>query len=58
MKACIPRQVYSDKGLPFNSKEFSDFAEEEGFQHHGITPLHPRANGQVERFMQALNRTE
>ena len=54
----VPRRVYSDNGPPFNSKEFSDFAEEEGFQHHRITPLHPRANGQVERFMQVLNKTE
>ena len=54
----VPRRVYSDNGPPFNSKEFSDFAEEEGFQHHRITPLHPRAYGQVERFMQVLNKTE
>lgn len=53
----IPRRVYSDNGPPFNSKEFSDFAEE-GFKHHRVTPLHPRANGQVERFMQLLNKTE
>ena len=32
--------------------------EQEGFQHHKITPLHPRANGEVERFMQMLNNTE
>lgn len=54
----IPRRVYSDNGPPFNSKEFSDFAEEGGFKHHRVTPLHPRANGQVERFMQLLNKTE
>ena len=51
----IPRRVYSDNGPPFNSKEFSDFAEE-GFQHHRITLLHPKSNGQVERFMQVLNK--
>ena len=54
----IPKQVQSDNGPPFNSKEFAAFAEEEGFQHHRVTPLHPRANGQVERFMQILNKTE
>ena len=52
------QSVQSDNGPPFNSKEFADFAEEEGFQHHRVTPLHPRANGQVERFMQILNKTE
>ena len=54
----IPKRVQSDNGPPFNSKEFAAFAEEEGFQHHRVTPLHPRANGQVERFMQILNKTE
>ena len=35
-----------------------DFAKEEGFVHHRVTPIHPRDNGQVERFMQTLNKTE
>ena len=42
----IPKQLQSDNGPPFNSKEFATFAEEEGFQHHRVTPLHPRANSQ------------
>ena len=45
-----PRRVESDNGPPFNSKE--------GFKHHRITHLHPKANGEVERFMQTLNKTE
>ena len=53
-----PRRIESDNGPPFNSKEFNEFAEQEGFQHHRVTPLHPRANGEVERFMQTLNKTE
>ena len=48
----------SDNGPPFNSKEFKEFAKQEGFHHHRITPLHPRANGEAERFMQTLNKTE
>ena len=35
-------------GITFNwenSKEFAEFAESEGFKHHRVTPLHPRANG-------------
>ena len=52
----IPRRVYSDNGPPLNSKKFSDFAEKEGFQHHRVTPLHSKSNGQVERFMQVLNK--
>jgi len=47
-----------DNDLPFNSKEFAAIAEEEGFQHHRVTPQHPRANGQVECFIQILDKTE
>ena len=54
----IPRRVTSDNGPPFNSEQFKDFAKEEGFVHHRVTPNHPRANGHVERFMQTLNKTE
>ena len=53
-----PRRIERDNGPPFNSKEFNEFAKQEGFQHHRVTALHPRANGEVERFMQTLNKTE
>ena len=53
-----PRRLESDNGPPFNPKEFQEFAAQEGFQHHRITPNHPRANGEAERFMQLLNKTE
>ena len=53
-----PRRLESDNGPPFNSKEFQEFAAQEGFQHHRITPNHPRANGKPQRFMQLLNKTE
>ena len=51
----IPKQVQSDNCPPFNTKEFAAFAEE-GFQHHRVTPQHPRANGQAERFMHILKK--
>ena len=54
----VARRVTSDNGPPFNSEQFKDFAKEEGFVHHRVTPNHPRANGQVERFMQTLKRKE
>ena len=54
----IPQRIDSDNGPPFNSEEFAQFAEHEGFIHHRITPEHPRANGEAERFMQILNKTE
>ena len=43
---------------PHSILEFNEFAKQEGFQHHRVTVLHPRANGEVERFMQTLNKTE
>ena len=53
-----PRQLESDNGPPFNSKEFDAFAQEEGFHHHRVTPGHARANGEAESFMKLLNKTE
>ena len=43
-----PRRIESGNGPPFNSKEFNEFAKQEGFQHHWVTALHPRANGEVD----------
>ena len=54
----VPQKIISDNGPPFNSTEFADFATQEGFRHHRVTPLHPRANGTVEAFMKMLNKTE
>ena len=53
-----PRRLESDHGPQFNSEEFAEFPKQEGFHHHRITPLHPRANGEAERFMRTLNKTE
>jgi hypothetical protein len=53
-----PNILISDNGPPFNSHDFEDFAKEEGFKHHRITPIHPRANGQAENFMRLMNKTE
>ncbi|XP_022809966.1 uncharacterized protein LOC111346983 [Stylophora pistillata] len=52
------RRIERENGPPFNSKEFNEPAKQEGFQPHRVTPLHPRANGEVERFMQTLSKTE
>lgn len=43
-----PRRLESDNGPPFQSKEFAEFAEKEGFHHHRVTPGHARANGEAE----------
>nr|XP_006814683.1 PREDICTED: uncharacterized protein K02A2.6-like [Saccoglossus kowalevskii] len=39
-------------------KEFADFAKEEGFHHHLVTPEHAQAHGAAESFMKMLNKTE
>ena len=54
----IPERIETDNGPPFNSTEFKEFSEEMGFIHHRVTPEHPRANGEAERFMKVLNKTE
>ena len=53
----VPETVCSDNGPPFNSKEFKEFAQRVGFSHHRVTPLWPRANGEVERFMRTLKKS-
>ena len=53
-----PRKICTDNGPPFNSNDFQEFALEEGFVHHRVTPLHPQANGEAESFMRPLNKME
>ena len=51
-----PEIVKSDNGPPFNGEEFKMFAREVGFRHRKVTPLWPRANGEVERFVKTLKK--
>ena len=52
----VPSSIRSDNGPPFNSKQFKEFANQQGFAHRRITPLWPRANGICERFMRNLGK--
>ena len=52
----IPEVVRSDNGPPYNSQDFRDFADSLGFKHRKVTPLWPRANGEVERFMRTIKK--
>ena len=52
----VPEVVKTDNGPPFNSELFSKWANTIGFHHRKITPLWPRANGEVERFMRTLKK--
>ena len=48
--------VKSDNGPPFQGREFCEYAKKKGFIQHRVTPKHPRANGESERFMWNLNK--
>ena len=52
----IPKVLKTDNGPPFQSADFSKYAEYLGFHHQKITPHWPRANGEVERFMRTLKK--
>lgn len=52
----IPNIVKTDNGPPFRSHESNKFTKYMGFTHRKITPLWPRANGEVERFMRTIGK--
>ena len=52
----FPEQVVSDNGPPFQSKEYGDFLKLNGIQRVLVSPYHPAANGQAERFIQTFNK--
>lgn len=52
----IPTKLKSDNGPPFNSSDFTKFAETMGFKHQKVTPEWPEANGEAERFMRTLKK--
>ncbi len=50
----VPTEIRTDNGPPFNGSDFHHYAETQGFHHRKVTPLHPEANGEAERFMKTL----
>ena len=52
----VPDVVKSDNGPPFNSKEFTTFADDLGFKHRKVTLKWARANGEVERFVRTVKK--
>ena len=46
----------TDNDPPFNSELFTCWSKTVGFYHRKITPLWPRANGEVERFMRTIEK--
>ena len=47
-------QVVSDNGSPFQSREYGDFLKQNGIQR--VTPYHPAAKSQAERFVQTFKK--
>ncbi|XP_042236985.1 uncharacterized protein K02A2.6-like [Homarus americanus] len=50
----IPAVIVSDNGPQFRAKEFAQFCEEWGIKHHKVTPYHPQANEEIERFFATM----
>ena len=45
--------VKSDNGPPLNGEKFAQFASALGFKQPKVTPLWPRANGEIEQMYQS-----
>ena len=52
----FPKQVVSDGGPPFNSKEYKEFLSDNGIEKPSVPPYHPSSNGQVERYVKIFKR--
>lgn len=52
-----PCSMKSDNGTPFQSKEYKKYCSDRGIKTLTSTPLDPQQNGQVERYMQLVNKS-
>ena len=52
-----PEVIVSDNGPQFRSDEFLQYCRRNAIHRRLVTPLHPRANGEVERFFRTLEKS-
>lgn len=53
-----PETIITDNGPQFRKNQvFKSLMKEFGVKHHKVTPYHPEANGEVERFNRTLKKT-
>ena len=50
----VPRQIHSDQGTNFESNVMAEICKLLGIEKTRTTPLHPKSDGQVERFNRTL----
>ncbi|XP_033758102.1 uncharacterized protein K02A2.6-like [Pecten maximus] len=50
----LPCSITSDNGPQFKSEMFKQYVCNNGIEHRRVTPLHPAANGEVERQKRSL----
>ena len=51
-----PKEIVSDNGPPFSSREFESFCSRNGIKHTRVPPYHPSSNGAAERSVQIVKR--
>ena len=52
----LPETLVTDNGPQFISDDFARYLQQCGINHHRVTPLWPRADGEVERFNRVLKK--
>ena len=50
----LPKEIFTDNGPPFTSREIKQFMKDRGITLRHVTPLWPQANGEAEAFMKPL----
>jgi transposase InsO family protein len=52
----VTKRIVTDNAQTFCSTRFANLMAEYGIKHRKITPLYPRANGEVERLNRNINK--